>query len=316
MAHESKGELARSPFTSYIKDVSYRDFIADFMKENKLDITAKRFALISSKSLPFVSTVPFSLTYQTSGQRLWLLLFKKNEEKQAILMDTKLKEGCTYPKMYQIRVQGSDGLFNGNLISLEYIDDSFIVSDIILSSYDSSLATKPKDFATRYMELSRFLSRNWSESLWPLRFKHIWPISKWQSCIEFMTQHSHKMRCLELHNPNPAMKSLIWFFSAPAISIDTRVEQYKKIMNSTADVPITREKETDDLFLGKTDTIDVYRIINKDGREDGYAYIRGIENAKMIRAWFKPGVNRVFCRCRWNSSFDKWEPVDIIVDRV
>jgi hypothetical protein len=299
-------------FSSPKCDAAIRAEVMRYIASMGVNLTQRRFMVMVHKNLSLIGTVPFTLTYQTTGMRFWLLFWKRNDVKQTVLISTKMKDGMKEPMMYLLKFQGSDELYSGNILEVEVVDDEMIVSDIICGG----AASLDREYAVRYIELAKFLGKNLAESQYEMRYKQLWPISRWQQCVDFMMDTSGKMKCIEFHNPNPSFKGLIWFFSPSVINMESRMERHKQIINvgggaeekkeGDAAVPVDRAPTT--LTMERTSTIDVYRLISSEGVDEGYAYIRGIDASRTIREWFKSGMPRVSARCEWNRAFDKWEP--------
>lgn len=111
----------------------------------------------------------------------------------------------------------------------------------------------------------------------------------------FQNEHENMIHIF-LHN----------FIHKQDISSIEHVYNFKKIR---IDKNIS-DKNNSDKYIQKGKYPDVYNVYNIiSGNKEGILYIKGLNESKYIKTIIKDSENKYILHCKYNSTFNKWEPM-------
>ena len=277
---------------------------------NRTGITYKyRYAKMYNPQFQKNFNNPHLLCLKTIGSPYLLYCTQINDVNYCFLIDKKIKDGYSYPKIFLVHYRFNDEIFNGTLFETELLKDndskwSLLISDIY-SHYGSNVFTK--QITERMGLVNDIFMNNYIDDTFcdicPVMIKKYFDYSDIDYIMnEFIPKLNYRVRGLYFIPLKSAYMKVLYFFND---------HEYKNI---------NYRKSTNISFrVVKSLKPDIYELYLQNEKRDSmikhsYASIPNIKTSRWLKDLTdtKKDVN---VECYLNKEFNKWIPtkeVDIV----
>ena len=91
------------------------------------------------------------------------------------------------------------------------------------------------------------------------------------------------------------------------------VKDVKEGMVKDVNEGMVKDVNIKDMYLKKSEYPDVYWVFNTYWKKNGAAYIKTLEESKILKKMFKDIENTskdyLIFKCEWVEEFEKWKPI-------
>lgn len=279
---------------------------------------------------------PHIVCLKSSGAPYFLFLSQINQTNYAFLIDKKIKEGYSYPKIFSLPFQFTNEYYKGSLYECELLRDknqrwSLLIGDVY---YHQGKSQKNRivmerinllhDMLTNDLLQSSFLDTcpifvkkyfdyhntsdildNYIPSLpYDIRGFYFVPLRCSYSKILYLFPRDSKH--LSLHTEELCKKNTDSHQSnnSDTIKIPNQTKIKSQSKNSQSSIPTFR--------ILRTLKPDVYELYGNDGddlQKVGIALVQSIKSSHQILQWMRDN-DQLKVSCRYNDRFKKWEPIN------
>ena len=245
---------------------------------------------------------PHLICLKSSGTPYLLFCSQINDTNYCFLIDKKIKDGYSYPKIFLVHYRFNDKIFNGTLFETELLKDndgkwSLLISDIY-SHYGSNVFTKQ---ITERMEIvNDVFMNNYIDDTFcdicPITVKKYFDYSDIDYIMNnFIPNLNYRVRGLYFVPLKSAYMKVLYFFNE---------HEYKKINY--------RKSNNISFRIIKSLKPDIYELyLNNETKSSlikhSYASIPNIKTSKWLKDLtdIKKDVD---VECYLNKEFNKWVP--------
>tara|TARA_Y100000389_G_scaffold204963_1_gene261310 strand:+ start:3784 stop:4770 length:987 start_codon:yes stop_codon:yes gene_type:complete len=322
--------------------ISFCDRVAHNIKSNEIKtkileeleekysikIIQKHYYRLTDESVKHIVATPHLVTIRSQGNP-YLLYFTRYEDKEIIyLLDKKIHPGYVLPRIIIGRGLYNKDIFNGTVIDGEMVKVGknwiFLMNDII--SYKGE-HLRTKNLPERLSIMYEMLEKEYTEDETMDMYSYM--IKKYANlCVDSLDKiikenYIYNIRGIYFWAYNLKYKPKL-------VNIDDTL--IKDVIIKSKEIPefvmnkpeITKEEITKTeiikpdtikiLTFSKTDTPDIYNVIDDKNEKLGYACIQSQKTSKMVRDEFKEtSANMtVKFKCELNKKWNKWEPLEVM----
>ena len=271
---------------------------------NRTKITYKhRYAKLYNPQFQKNFNNPHLLCLKTIGSPYLLYCTQINDVNYCFLIDKKIKDGYSYPKIFLVPYRFNDNIFNGTLFETELLKDNdekwFLLISDIYSYGGSNVFTKQ---ITERMNLTNdiFMNEYINDSfcnVCPIMIKKYFDYSDIDYIVnDFIPNLNYRVRGLYFIPLKSSYAKILYFFN--------KENEYKKI---------NYRKSTNISFrIIKSLKPDIYELYLNNETKDSiikhsYASIPNIKTSKWLKE-LTDKKNDVNVECYFNRDFKKWVP--------
>ena len=272
---------------------------------NRTKITYKhRYAKLYNPQFQKNFNNPHLLCLKTIGSPYLLYCTQINDVNYCFLIDKKIKDGYSYPKIFLVPYRFNDNIFNGTLFETELLKDNnekwFLLICDIYSYGGSNVFTKQ---ITERMNLTNdiFMNEYINDSfcnICPIMIKKYFDYSDIDYIVnDFIPNLNYRVRGLYFIPLKSSYAKILYFFN--------KENEYKKINY--------RKSNNISFRIIKSLKPDIYELYLNNETKDSiikhsYASIPNIKTSKWLKELTdeKKDVN---VECYLNKEFNKWVPI-------
>lgn len=253
---------------------------------------------------------PHIACFKTSGSPYLLFLTKINNINYTLLIDKKINNGHSLPKIFIVNLKFNDSLYLGSLFETELLRDkqnnwSLVISDIYY--YKNNIYTKKKYIIDRVNELHKMMNEEYISTVNDICSVYI------KKYFEIKDICTYYQKYLE------APYNIRGIYFIP-INLNYSNILYM-IQKNDMLIQKTNKKNTVNFKLMKHAKPEIFELYLRNN--DGYqkidvAYIDTIKHSQMVNNMFKDNSD-ITVTCEYNSRFSKWKPIkqtDDMVDHI
>lgn len=315
------GEVAHNVVNKEAKDL-----ILNRLKDKyNISIQDKRAYILNNKSVYFLEKTQHIISIKSSGTNYFMFFTNLNNVNYCFFIDRKIKQGYTYPRIISVKYRFDDSVFNDTLLDCEVIknDDNnwmTLISDMILYEGTKLECNIINRFNKIYDMLTNKYTIDRDMDISPLIVKKLFLYDKYDFLItQFIPSLPYKTKGLYFNSLNTKHANQLFLFNNDNRN---KVRQDKKPSNkidinhdTNTNQNTSEENNLKTFRLNKSDKPDIYNIHCKSSDENGtnhvgVACIPNIRTSKLVNKLFKDcGGEFIYVNCKFNSKFNKWEPV-------
>ena len=271
---------------------------------NRTKITYKhRYAKLYNPQFQKNFNNPHLLCLKTIGSPYLLYCTQINDVNYCFLIDKKIKDGYSYPKIFLVPYRFNDNIFNGTLFETELLKDNdekwFLLISDIYSYGGSNVFTKQ---ITERMNLTNdiFMNEYINDSfcnVCPIMIKKYFDYSDIDYIVnDFIPNLNYRVRGLYFIPLKSSYAKILYFFD--------KENEYKKINY--------RKSNNISFRIIKSLKPDIYELYLNNETKDSiikhsYASIPNIKTSKWLKE-LTDIKNDVNVECYFNRNFKKWVP--------
>ena len=271
---------------------------------NRTKITYKhRYAKLYNPQFQKNFNNPHLLCLKTIGSPYLLYCTQINDVNYCFLIDKKIKDGYSYPKIFLVPYRFNENIFNGTLFETELLKDNdekwFLLISDIYSYGGSNVFTKQ---ITERMNLTNdiFMNEYINDSfcnVCPIMIKKYFDYSDIDYIVnDFIPNLNYRVRGLYFIPLKSSYAKILYFFD--------KENEYKKINY--------RKSNNISFRIIKSLKPDIYELYLNNETKDSiikhsYASIPNIKTSKWLKE-LTDKKNDVNVECYFNRDFKKWVP--------
>jgi hypothetical protein len=280
---------------------------------------------------------PHIVCLKSSGTPYLMFLTQINQTDYCFLIDKRVKEGYSYPKIFSLPYHFHSEMYKGSLFECELLRDrdkdwSILIGD---SYHCSGKSTKNVVIMERISQIHAVLSEKFVESEFtetcPLVIKRYADYHEIKELLgAFAESLSYDIRGLYFVPLRCSYSKILLMFprkgqsptngqsnKTPKKSV-TQAQVAKKAPIAKQAPPIAPPNATSTLSETfrimktlKPDVYELYRVSGTDLEKVGIALVQTLEISRYLCALFqgKGQCDEVFAKCVYSDSFQKWAPV-------
>lgn len=299
-----------------------KDLILNRLKDKyNISIQDKRAYILNNKSVYFLEKTQHIISIKSSGTNYFMFFTNLNNVNYCFFIDRKIKQGYTYPRIISVKYRFDDSIFNDTLLDCEVIknDDNnwmTLISDMILYEGNKLECNIINRFNKIYDMLGNKYTIDRDMDISPLIVKKLFLYDKYDFLItQFIPSLPYKTKGLYFNSLNTKHANQLFLFNNDNRN---KVRQDKKPSNkieTNTNQNTSEENNLKTFRLNKSDKPDIYNIHCKSSDDNGtnhvgVACIPNIRTSKLVNKLFKDcGSEFIYVNCKFNSKFNKWEPV-------
>ena len=301
-----------------------KEYIINELKQNfNIGIEDKRAYILNNKSIYFLEKTQHIISIKSSGTNYYLYFTKINNTNYCFYIDRKIKQGYTYPRIISTKYRFSDPIFDGTLLDGELVKNEnnnwmFLITDILTLSGNKLESNIIGRFNKLYKMLANDYVIDKDIDICPLIVKKLFKYNDYDYLItQFIPSLTYKTKGLYFNTLNTKHANQLFLFGNNSSNNNKSDKKpYNKknnVNNSNTTNNTSRETEKKYVFkLERTDTPDVYNLFYKENGivvKQGHACVSTLRTSKIIRTMMN-GINSCYCQCKYNTKFNKWEPIE------
>lgn len=274
---------------------------------------------------------PHIICLKSSGAPYLLFATQINNTNYCFLIDKKIKEGYDYPKIFIIPYHLHPDIFLGSLFECELIRD---INQQWSLSIGDTYSFKGKQMnkiiiIERINRLHSMLETEFYDSefmkICPLQIKKYFDYKDMQDCMtNFIPHLPYVIRGFYFIPLKTTYSNILYLLKdtsnknhkSPINKINKNEMKDKGKKSEKKDKGEKSEQNEGETFrIMKTLKPDVYELYSKDGDnliKHGIALVQNIKISHFLISLFehKNQCDEVFVKCKMNSHFNKWEPIN------
>ena len=293
--------------------------LRELESEYKFKVIQRHFAKYQSDQHDTIlKNNPHMLCTKTNGNPYLLYLTKINFVNQCIFIDKKIQQNYHYPRMILSKFWFDDELFNNTLFEGEMVKDddghwTFLIGDLIADKGEI-LATQ--NLLKRLTRIHELLEKDYvfdkNINVCDFRVKKYFLYSELNHLrFEYPKLLNYSIRGIILKPLFFKFQDILYNFDDNLITNVTRTKLGKIFIEKKLDDPSFLQPTTQNLWVVKTDMVDIYHIYDDENNKLGNAFVNTLKLSKMLQNEFlnsRPNEKKKMV-CRFNEKFKKWEPV-------
>ena len=270
---------------------------------------------------------PHIICLKSSGTPYLLFLTQINNTNYCFLIDKKIKEGYSYPKIFIIPYHFKNDLYKGTLFECELIRDKNIQWSLSIGDIYYHLGKNMnKTIIIERMNIIHSILKNETiESEFtktcPIQIKKYFDYKDIQNCIDNFIPHlSYQIRGFYFVPLKTTYSKILYLFPR-----DNNHSQYKKSNQSNQSNHLNQPNQSKKFNkpknyltfrIMKTLKPDVYELYLKDDDnliKHSIALVQTIKRSHELVSYFenKNQFDEVFVKCKLNQNFNKWDPFEL-----
>ena len=291
-----------------------KEYIINDMKLRTSLTPSSRYAKIFNVNYMKNFKNPHIFCLKSYGAPYLLYLTKINNVNYTLLIDKKINNGHTYPKMFIIQYRFHDDLYNGSMFETELLRDNnnswfLLLGDIY---YYKGEILKNTCITERITIIHNILKNEFINdeycNICPLIVKKYFEIVEKDNVINnFIPQLNYKTRGIYFVPINVNYSNVLYMFSENELKNNFKLKKNNKnILNFK--IMKTMKPEVYELYLNGKDTIN----------KIDYAYIPNIVTSEYLHNLFenKEPEKDIIIECEYNNYFKKWQPLKETTQRM
>lgn len=271
---------------------------------------------------------PHIVCLKSSGTPYLMFLTQINQTDYCFLIDKKIKEGYSYPKIFSIPYHFHEDLYKGTLFECELLRDHDKEWSILLgdSYHCCGKSTKNVVVMDRISQIHEILTHKFTESNFtetcPLVVKRYVDYHKIKDLLgEFAKSLSYDIRGIYFVPLRCSYSKILLMFprkdNRPNKSNASQTSSMKishKQHKPPVATCVTESNEKSETFrimkTLKPDVYELYRTNSADLEKVGIALVQSLDTSRFLVELFK-GKNQcdeIFVECVYDTNFQKWTP--------
>lgn len=287
--------------------------LEDLEKKYNLKIIQKHYFPLTDESVKHIIATPHVITVRSQGNP-YLLYFTKYMDKEIIyLLDKKIHPGYVLPRIIIGRGLYNKEIFNGTIIDGEMVKSGdkwlFLINDMI--AYKGEYLIK-KNLPERLSIIYNMLEKEYTEDETMDMYKYM--VKRYANlCVDtiekiLLEEYPYNIRGIYFWAYNLKYKPKL---------INKDDSLIKDVIIKSKEVPdfvLKKPESTKIMTLTKTDTSDIYNVMDENNEKQGIACIQDITTSKMVRDEFKEksANTMVKFKCELNKKWNKWIPLEVV----
>jgi hypothetical protein len=292
---------------SKVNNIISNDMKSNILKQIKLKYSLKfndNYAKIFNEKYKQNLQNKHIACLKSCGNPYLFYLTKINNINYCLLIDKKINEGYSYPKIFILPYEFDNILYDGTLIECELVRSKLNTWSIIfidLYSLNGNLL-KNKSIINRIKDIYDILESKYKETefcnICNIVIKHYINLNDLNKSIKFIVENT------------PYKYRGIYY-----IPINTRYVKMLDLFNKNQLNDILNIKTNKLNFLvDKTHNVEIYEIYlrnNDNYKRIDYLYIPNIEKSKLLKSLFdNKTTENLIVTCKLNETFNKWEFIE------
>lgn len=282
---------------------------------------------------------PHIVCLKSSGTPYLMFLTQINETNYCFLIDKKIKEGYSYPKIFILPFHFHSDLYKGSLFECELLRDhnkrwSILIGD---SYYCYGKNRKNTIIMDRMNELHQMMTEKYTESEFtktcPIHIKRYFDYRDIREILDtFVKTLTYDIRGLYFVPLRCSYSRILMMFPKnntsnakhPQSQVNAKNSSHKsqnanKSPNNAKNpnnphnpqAKPSNHKTFRILKTMKPDVYELYTVVGEDFEKIGLALVQTKETSRYLFDLFreKTMCSEVLVNCRYNESFGKWEPI-------
>lgn len=277
---------------------------------------------------------PHIVCLKSSGTPYFLFLSQINETNYAFLIDKRIKDGYSYPKIFILPYQFTNDYYKGSLFECELLRDrnqrwSLLIGDIYSYQGKSQKNRIVMERINLLHEMVNHISETSFVEVCPIIIKKYFDYHQTEDIIEnFIPNLSYDIRGFYFVPLRCSYAKILYLFprsqkkEGPTISPTQNLPTKDRKKTSTIKQSFSKSElpgtDMPTYRMLKTLKPDVYELYGKDGddlQKVGIALVQTLKQSHQILEWMKT-TTLLKVHCRYNDRFQKWEPVSLSDDEL
>ena len=247
---------------------------------------------------------------KSSGSPYLLYCTKVNLVNYCFLIDKKVKNGYTYPKIFIVHYRFDDDLYYGSLFETELLRTKknqwiLLIGDIYY--YKDKKYMKMKDIVERINTIHTILSNEYEKDSFcdvcPIQIKKYFSMNTIDTVKTFVKQLPYKVKGYYFVPVNINYANILYMFD----------QDYQKSLYQSTNQELNFK-------ITKGNKPEVYELFLQGGdghKKIDFAYIPNIKTSHFLLNLFKEESNEDrIVSCSYNKRFQKWIPNKITDEKI
>lgn len=284
----------------YVQEIKSDLIKSDILKLLDSNIYLKKKKVILEDDIEILKEKNHPIMIEYNSYRILILLTIYNNRKYCILIDQNIPNKI---KMILIKQRFSDNLYNNTLLDCELLLDkrnnwNILIFDIIM--LENKIVTE--SFDKKYEIINNIIENNYVND----KFIQLCNIKKKKV---YMFNDLVNLINNNLYNSDYLVSGIIFVTDENYLLLNFNNKVYQ---NNNQKVEININKSNRNFEMRITNLPDIFELYDENNKI-GIASISTLELSELCNSVFKKtNNNKTFFECKYNSQFEKWEPVKYI----
>ena len=284
----------------YVQEIKSDIIKSDILKLLDSNIYLKKKKVILEDDIKILKEKNHPVMIEYNSYRILILLTIYNNRKYCILIDQNIPNKI---KMILIKQRFSDNLYNNTLLDCELLLDkrnnwNILIFDIIM--LENKIVTE--SFHKKYKIINNIIENNYVND----KFIQLCNIKKKKV---YMFNDLVNLINNNLYNSDYLVSGIIFVTDENYLLLNFNNKVYQ---NNNQKVEININKSNRNFEMRITNLPDIFELYDENNKI-GIASISTLELSELCNSVFKKtNNNKTFFECKYNSQFEKWEPVKYI----
>lgn len=284
----------------YVQEIKSDIIKSDILKLLDSNIYLKKKKVILEDDIKILKEKNHPVMIEYNSYRILILLTIYNNRKYCILIDQNIPNKI---KMILIKQRFSDNLYNNTLLDCELLLDkrnnwNILIFDIIM--LENKIVTE--SFDKKYEIINNIIENNYVND----KFIQLCNIKKKKV---YMFNDLVNLINNNLYNSDYLVSGIIFVTDENYLLLNFNNKVYQ---NNNQKVEININKSNRNFEMRITNLPDIFELYDENNKI-GIASISTLELSELCNSVFKKtNNNKTFFECKYNSQFEKWEPVKYI----
>jgi hypothetical protein len=284
----------------YVQEIKSDIIKSDILKLLDSNIYLKKKKVILEDDIKILKEKNHPVMIEYNSYRILILLTIYNNRKYCILIDQNIPNKI---KMILIKQRFSDNLYNNTLFDCELLLNkrnnwNILIFDIIM--LENKIVTE--SFDKKYEIINNIIENNYVND----KFIQLCNIKKKKV---YMFNDLVNLINNNLYNSDYLVSGIIFVTDENYLLLNFNNKVYQ---NNNQKVEININKSNRNFEMRITNLPDIFELYDENNKI-GIASISTLELSELCNSVFKKtNNNKTFFECKYNSQFEKWEPVKYI----
>ena len=284
----------------YVQEIKSDLIKSDILKLLDSNIYLKKKKVILEDDIEILKEKNHPIMIEYNSYRILILLTIYNNRKYCILIDQNIPNKI---RMILIKQRFSDNLYNNTLFDCELLLDkrnnwNILIFDIIM--LENKIVTE--SFDKKYEIINNIIENNYVND----KFIQLCNIKKKKV---YMFNDLVNLINNNLYNSDYLVSGIIFVTDENYLLLNFNNKVYQ---NNNQKVEININKSNRNFEMRITNLPDIFELYDENNKI-GIASISTLELSELCNSVFKKtNNNKTFFECKYNSQFEKWEPVKYI----
>ena len=284
----------------YVQEIKSDLIKSDILKLLDSNIYLKKKKVILEDDIEILKEKNHPIMIEYNSYRILILLTIYNNRKYCILIDQNIPNKI---RMILIKQRFSDNLYNNTLFDCELLLDkrnnwNILIFDIIM--LENKIVTE--SFDKKYEIINNIIENNYVND----KFIQLCNIKKKKV---YMFNDLVNLINNNLYNSDYLVSGIIFVTDENYLLLNFNNKVYQ---NNNQKVEININKSNRNFEMRITNLPDIFELYHENNKI-GIASISTLELSELCNSVFKKtNNNKTFFECKYNSQFEKWEPVKYI----